>query len=163
LPLMQLWHNVVIVGLAYKGEGNMRQTKSVFLQDKQSGFTLVELLVVVAIIALLISILLPSLGKSKELANRVYCAANLRGVGQSLNLYAYQNNGIMPVTYAPISNGPGSELKWINGCCAGVELSPLSRNRSVTTVAGVYRPDGRTSHVSKRTGSARCPASGQTG
>ena len=55
---------------------------------KRSGFTLIELLVVVAIIALLIAILLPSLGRARELSNRSYCAANLRGILQSMNVYA---------------------------------------------------------------------------
>ena len=58
---------------------------------KRRGFTLIELLVVVAIIALLIAILLPSLGKARELSNRSVCAANLRGVTQSLNVYAADN------------------------------------------------------------------------
>ena len=54
------------------------------------GFTLIELLVVVSIIALLMSILLPSLGKAKEFANRAYCAANLLGITQSLILYGQE-------------------------------------------------------------------------
>jgi prepilin-type N-terminal cleavage/methylation domain-containing protein len=66
------------------------------------AFTLIELLVVVAIIALLISILLPSLGRAKELANRAYCAANLRGITQSLIVYANDNNGIFPITEPPL-------------------------------------------------------------
>jgi len=66
--------------------------------SKKAGFTLVELLVVIGIIALLISILLPSLNKARETANRVKCAANLKQIGNALLLYANENKGLFPRT-----------------------------------------------------------------
>ncbi|HSV27765.1 MAG TPA: type II secretion system protein [Sedimentisphaerales bacterium] len=60
------------------------------------AFTLVELLVVVAIIAVLLSILLPSLANVKHLARRVQCSSRLRGIGQAVTLYAEKYDGKLP-------------------------------------------------------------------
>lgn len=57
------------------------------------GFTLVELLVVVSIIALLISILLPSLRSARETAKGAHCLANLRRLGSSAAIYLAENEG----------------------------------------------------------------------
>lgn len=62
----------------------------------RTGFTLIEVLVVVAIIALLISILLPSLSAAKEQARRVSCASNMHQTGLSINTYAMNSKGGLP-------------------------------------------------------------------
>ncbi len=72
---------------------------------KKQGFTLIELLVVISIIALLIAILLPSLARAKELANRAVCSANVRGIIQSMFIYAQSNNSTFPATPAGTTAG----------------------------------------------------------
>ena len=63
------------------------------------GFTLVELLVVIGIIALLISILLPSLNKARESAVKTQCLSNLRELGNAMALYAAQFKGKVPIGF----------------------------------------------------------------
>jgi len=58
---------------------------------RTNGFTLIELLVVVSIIALLVSILLPALGKARQQAQSVICQTNLRTIGQAEITYAVEN------------------------------------------------------------------------
>jgi prepilin-type N-terminal cleavage/methylation domain-containing protein/prepilin-type processing-associated H-X9-DG protein len=60
------------------------------------GFTLVELLVVLAIIAILASLLLPALSKAKESARGTACLSNLHQIGLALQIYVSENNNRMP-------------------------------------------------------------------
>jgi len=69
------------------------------LRRKLHGFTLVELLVVIGIIALLIGILLPTLGKARESARRTECLSNLRQVGVAFRFYALDNHDQVPLGY----------------------------------------------------------------
>ncbi|MCK4625085.1 MAG: type II secretion system protein [Phycisphaerae bacterium] len=63
---------------------------------KGFAFTLVELLVVVAIIALLVSILLPSLGRAKDLTRETICLTRLGGQMRAIHMYSAEYNGSIP-------------------------------------------------------------------
>ena len=70
---------------------------------RAKAFTLVELLVVVAIIAVLVAIVVPSLGRARELARRAVCMAQQHQIGNGLTMYAHDFSHVMP---------PGNSTCW---------------------------------------------------
>lgn len=64
--------------------------------SRRPAFTLIELLVVISIIALLISILMPSLSRARSQAKGVHCLARLKEFGNALAAYENTNNGALP-------------------------------------------------------------------
>jgi prepilin-type N-terminal cleavage/methylation domain-containing protein len=89
--------------------------------QQRHAFTLVELLVVIGIIALLISVLLPSLNRARQAGNLVDCQARLQQMGQALQIYTAQHKGLLPWsvidhsepwTDATLPNASNRETLW---------------------------------------------------
>ena len=79
------------------------------------AFSLIELLVVISIIAILLALLIPAVGRSREQARRTYCANNLRQWGIALHTYAAVNAGAFPYNGPAIPPGipvGGREVNW---------------------------------------------------
>jgi len=100
---------------------------------QRRGFTLVELLVVIGIIALLISILLPSLNRARSSANLVACQSNFRQIYTALSFYSVENKGLLPYAsfYAADKSGNYDKADSPDGGSSGtnarvfIELSRL--------------------------------------
>jgi prepilin-type N-terminal cleavage/methylation domain-containing protein len=70
------------------------------------AFTLIELLVVISVIAVLVSIVLPSLGAARETSRRAKCLANLRSIGQGFSMYLKDSKDRFP-RVRPLHDGSG--------------------------------------------------------
>ena len=90
---------------------------------RRKAFTLIELLVVVAIIALLISILLPSLSRAREITKRAVCASNARGIGQSMKVYSNDNADWYPTVLfkETTQTAPQNDVTWIGNMSANMQ------------------------------------------
>src|ERR1700722_9705042 len=102
------------------------------------GFTLVELLVVIGIIALLISLLLPALTRAKEQANTVKCASNLRQIAQAITAYANDNRGkLIPDLVEAGGSIYPQGFFWANALVAQKYLVAVTGDVNPTATVGV--------------------------
>lgn len=81
-----------------------RRRKTCCRISQEAAFTLIEVLVVVAILALLVAILLPSLKKARRQAKVVLCSSNIAQIAKGLTLYATENRGKYPTRGANYPN-----------------------------------------------------------
>ena len=108
-------------------------------KQNRSGFTLVELLVVIGIIAILIAILLPTLGKAREAANRTNCLSNLRQLHIAMVDYSFKYKDRIPIGYVH-SYKQMNYMIWSNASQQYVLYGLLFESGVVKTPAVYYCP-----------------------
>ncbi len=76
------------------------------------GFTLLELLATISIIAMLAALSIPAIGKARQAAEKSTCLANLRQLGLGLRSYAQENGGVLPLSLNPDPLASNSQVSW---------------------------------------------------
>jgi prepilin-type processing-associated H-X9-DG protein len=115
-------------------------------KQRRKPFTYLELLIVVGIVALLVSILLPSLNRDRYSSNRVKCSSNLRQIGQALLLYSVDHGGRYPDSFDELlvaMNDPGFEQVF---CCPDTNDTPAA-GPTTQAVAANLTAGGHLSYV----------------
>jgi len=123
------------------------------MKNEKEGFTLVELLVVISIIAMLLAILIPSMRKAQEQARTIVCKSNFKTYGLAIAMYLQSNNNAFPhPNYCMYRNNTFSTLhpwqcRWHdNSVTPNGPLWPYIRDKNVSycpTFAQIARLNGQ--------------------
>ncbi len=109
-----------------------------------AGFTLIELMIVIGLVAILSGILMPSFQRARSEGNLRACTENLRALGAAVHMYQVDNAGLLPLE-ASLANG-GSTSFWITQTQAQLRRyvtrtprCPLEGTRAYSYLYAVYK------------------------
>jgi|CXWL01.1.fsa_nt_gi prepilin-type N-terminal cleavage/methylation domain-containing protein/prepilin-type processing-associated H-X9-DG protein len=102
-PTLPVYHSLCLSSYKYHGKHG----------SPHSAFTLIELLITIAIISLLISLLLPALSRARENGRRTVCASNLRQIGEAMIHYSQDYESWFPCKPSPTN--PGAAINELSG------------------------------------------------
>jgi type II secretion system protein G len=115
----------------------------------KKGFTLIELMIVIAIIAILAAILVPNFLKARAQGQLAACESNIKNLATALEMYATDNTGTYPTTLTQLTSGVGG------GYMKTIPLCPSSRSANSYGYSAATVPDnftnwcqGTSSHAS---------------
>jgi prepilin-type N-terminal cleavage/methylation domain-containing protein/prepilin-type processing-associated H-X9-DG protein len=96
-------------------DAQTRQLRPLLNFMRQRAFTLIEMLVVIAIIGIVAALLLPALARTREAGRSAACLSNLHQIGLGLQIYVQDNQNRMPVMYdrstnSAVTNGPSIDI-----------------------------------------------------
>ena len=118
----------------------------------KGGFTLIEMLAVIAIIATLAAILLPALAGARERSRGIYCVNNTRQLTLAWQLYADDHEGILPYNLVMAGTSLRTNLNWVNNVMDWTVLNSDNTNLATITEASLG------SYVASMTAIYHCPS-----